>query len=183
MSQANENVAKSIFNGDWEQLTPHEREVIEGVMSRISGPRNVNKEFTTRRTFGERASDAIAAFGGSWKFILMFFAALVFWTVVNTEILGPLHEAFDPYPYIFLNLMLSMLAAIQAPIIMMSQNRQSAKDRLDAEIDHSVNVRAELTIRELSERLHRIEQMIAITAFERTEQPANYGDESSIGKG
>jgi uncharacterized membrane protein len=84
---------------------------------------------------------------------------------------------------VFLNLILSMLAAIQAPIIMMSQNRQSAKDRLDADIDHSVNVRAELTIRELSERLHMIEQMIAITAFERTEQPASYEDESSIGKG
>lgn len=173
MSQATENVAQSIFNGDWEQLTPHEREVIQGVMARISGPRNVNKEFTARRTFGERASDAIAAFGGSWTFILIFFAALVFWTVVNTEILGPLHEAFDPYPYIFLNLMLSMLAAIQAPIIMMSQNRQSAKDRLDAEIDHSVNVRAELTIREISERLRMIEQMIAITAFERVDQQGN----------
>ncbi|MEQ1621720.1 MAG: DUF1003 domain-containing protein [Methylococcales bacterium] len=105
--------------------------------------------------------------------MLIFFTALIFWTVVNTEILGPLHEAFDPYPYIFLNLMLSMLAAIQAPIIMMSQNRQSAKDRLDAEIDHSVNLRAELTIREISERLRMIEQMIAITAFERVDQQEN----------
>jgi len=172
MSQANDNiaVAKSLFNGDWEQLTPHEREVIEDVLSRITGPRDVNKEFTKRSTFGERASDTIAAFGGSWTFILIFFAALVFWTVVNTEILGPLHEAFDPYPYIFLNLMLSMLAAIQAPIIMMSQNRQSAKDRLDAEIDHSVNVRAELTLRELSERLHKIEKMLAVNSPEEVQQ-------------
>jgi uncharacterized membrane protein len=92
---------------------------------------------------------------------------------VNTEILGPLKEAFDPYPYVFLNLILSMLAAIQAPIIMMSQNRQSAKDRLDAEIDHSVNVRAELTIRGISERLHMIEQMLAITALQGVEQQAN----------
>jgi uncharacterized membrane protein len=131
------------------------------------------KEFIRRSSFGERASDAIAAFGGSWTFILIFFAGLVFWTVVNTEILGPLKEAFDPYPYVFLNLILSMLAAIQAPIIMMSQNRQSAKDRLDAEIDHSVNVRAELTIRGISERLHMIEQMLAITALQGVEQQAN----------
>lgn len=99
----------------------------------------------------------------------MFFVGLVFWTVVNTEILGPRHEAFDPYPYIFLNLILSMLAAIQAPIIMMSQNRQSAKDRLDAEIDHSVNVRAEFTLRELSERLHTIEKLLAVNAPEEAQ--------------
>ena len=153
-------------------------EVIEGVLSRISGPRNVNKEFIRRSSFGERASDAIAAFGGSWTFILIFFAGLVFWTVVNTEILGPLKEAFDPYPYVFLNLILSMLAAIQAPIIMMSQNRQSAKDRLDADIDHSVNVRAELTTRDLSERLHMIEQMLAITALQGVKQQANYADQT-----
>jgi uncharacterized membrane protein len=96
MNQSTENVAKSIFNGDWERLTPYEREVIEGVLSKIGGPRDVNKEFIRRSSFGERASDAIAAFGGSWTFILIFFAALVFWTVVNTEILGPLKEAFDP---------------------------------------------------------------------------------------
>jgi uncharacterized membrane protein len=173
MNQSTENVAKNIFNGDWERLTPHEREVIEGVLSRIGGPRDVNKEFIRRSSFGERASDAIAVFGGSWTFILIFFAALVFWTVVNTEILGPLKEAFDPYPYVFLNLILSMLAAIQAPIIMMSQNRQSAKDRLDAEIDHSVNVRAELTIRGISERLHMIEKMLAITALQGVEEQAN----------
>ncbi|MDD2800385.1 MAG: DUF1003 domain-containing protein [Methylobacter sp.] len=172
MSQANDNaaVAKSLFNGDWEQLTSHEREVIEDVLSRISAPRDVNKEFIKKSTYGERASDTIAAFGGSWTFILMFFVGLVSWAVVNTEILGPLKEAFDPYPYVFLNLILSMLAAIQAPIIMMSQNRQSAKDRLDAEIDHSVNVRAELTLRELRQRLHRIEKMLAANVPEGAQQ-------------
>ena len=80
--------------------------------------------------------------------------------MLNTEILGPKAEAFDPYPYVFLNLILSMLAAIQAPIIMMSQNRQSARDRIDAEVDHEVNVRAELAIHGVEERLQDIEKRL-----------------------
>ncbi len=152
--------AKAIFRAEWEQLTPNERQVIEGVLHRISVPRNLNQEFIDRRTIGERASDAIARFGGSWTFILLFAGWLLFWTVLNTEILGPIGDAFDPYPYIFLNLVLSMIAAIQAPILMMSQNREAAHDRLEAEIDHEVNVRAELSIRQLDERLHRIEQLL-----------------------
>ena len=150
----------SIFRAEWEHLTSHEREVIEGVLHRISVPRDPNKEFSDRRTFGQRASDGIAAFGGSWTFILLFFAWLIFWTVLNTEILGPRKEAFDPYPYIFLNLILSMLAAIQAPIILMSQNRQATRDRLEAEVDHEVNVRADLAIHHLDARLHAIEQRL-----------------------
>ena len=86
------------------------------------------------------------------------------WAFLNTEILGPRHQAFDPYPYVFLNLVLSMLAAIQAPIIMMSQNRQSARDRLDAEIDHEVNVRAELAIHRVDERIQQLEQALHETA-------------------
>ncbi len=178
MNQSTENVAKKIFHHEWEHLTPHEREVIEGVLSRIHIPRNVNTEFKTQRSFGERASDTIAAFGGSWTFILLFLAGLIFWAVINTEILGPL-KAFDPYPYIFLNLILSMLAAIQAPIIMMSQNRQSARDRLDAEIDHGVNVRAELAIRELSTRLHMVEQMLAVSVFANGGHPAGFADQTN----
>ena len=158
MNESSENTAKRIFRAEWEHLSAHEREVIEGVLHRISIPRNPNQEFADRRTFGQRASDVIAAFGGSWTFILLFAAWLVFWAVLNTEILGPRHKAFDPYPYIFLNLVLSMLAAIQAPIILMSQKRGAARDRLEAEIDHEVNVRAELAIRHMDERLHAIEQ-------------------------
>jgi uncharacterized membrane protein len=152
--------AEEIFRAEWAQLTPHEREVIEGVLHRISIPRDPNLEFRTRRTFGERAADAIAHFGGSWTFILMFIAWLMFWAILNTEILGPHHHAFDPYPYIFLNLILSMLAAIQAPIIMMSQKRQATRDRIDAEIDHEVNVRAELAIRHVDGRLHAVEKRL-----------------------
>ena len=154
--------ARRIFRAEWKQLTAHERQVIEGVLHRISLPRDLNKELRDRRTLGERAADLIAAFGGSWTFILLFGAWLVCWIVLNTEILASRHAAFDPYPYIFLNLILSMLAAIQAPIIMMSQNRQAACDRLEAEVDHEVNVRAELAIRHVDERLHAIEQRLLI---------------------
>jgi uncharacterized membrane protein len=160
MNQTTEIAAKEIFRAEWAQMTPHEREVIEGILHRISIPRDPNKEFHDRRTLGERAADVIADFGGSWTFIFIFIAWLVFWTVLNTEILGPHHDAFDPYPYIFLNLILSMLAAIQAPIIMMSQKRQATRDRIDAEIDHEVNVRAELAIRQVDERLHAIERRL-----------------------
>lgn len=159
--ESSESNAKCIFRSEWAHLSAHEREVIEGVLHRISMPRNANKELADRRTFGQRASDVIAAFGGSWTFILLFCAWLVLWAFLNTEILGPRHAAFDPYPYIFLNLILSMLAAIQAPILMMSQNRQSARDRLEAEIDHEVNVRAELAIGHMDERLHVTEQHLS----------------------
>lgn len=160
MNKSSQAMARRIFHAEWENLTPHEREVIEGVLHRISTPRDPNKAFDEGRTFGERASDTIAAFGGSWTFILIFFTTLIFWSVLNTEILGPLRKAFDPYPYVFLNLILSMLAAIQAPIIMMSQNRQADRDRMDAEIDHEVNVRAEMAIRNVDERLHAIERLL-----------------------
>lgn len=86
--------------------------------------------------------------------------SILLWAIVNTEILGPIQEAFDPYPYIFLNLILGMLAAAQGPIIMMSQNRQSARDRLDAEVDHDVNVRAEIAIKSVDERIQLLEQKL-----------------------
>ena len=157
MNELPETTAKRFFHEQWEHLSSHEREVIEAVLHRISLPRDANKEFFDRRTVGERASDAISAFGGSWTFILIFAVWLVFWAVLNTEILGPRNQAFDPYPYVFLNLILSMLAAIQAPIILMSQKRAAARDRLDAEVDHEVNVRAELAIRQLDERLQAMD--------------------------
>lgn len=155
------NEAQNIFHAEWDRLTPQERKLIEGVLERISTPRDANQEFKDRRTFGERAADLIAKFGGSWTFILIFFTFLLSWALLNTEILGPRSQAFDPYPYIFLNLILSMLAAIQAPIIMMSQNRQSVRDRIDAEVDHEVNVRAELAIHGVAERIHAMELTLA----------------------
>lgn len=174
MNELPETVAKRLFREQWEHLSSHEREVIEAVLHRINIPRNANKEFFDHRTVGERAADVISAFGGSWTFILLFAAWLLFWAVLNTEILGPRNAAFDPYPYIFLNLMLSMLAAIQAPIIMMSQKRGAARDRLEAEVDHEVNVRAELAIHQLYERLQAIEAQLAEVSAILERQPSSH---------
>ena len=165
MRQLPETVAQDIFRAEWERLSPHEREVIEGILHRVSIPRDPNAEFQNRRTLGERAADALADFGGSWTFILIFIVWLAFWAVLNTEILGPHNTAFDPYPYIFLNLILSMLAAIQAPIIMMSQNRQSELDRRHAETDYEINVKAELEIELLHEKIDILkeQELLALT--------------------
>jgi uncharacterized membrane protein len=116
--------------------------------------RNVNIEAEERLTLGHRLADRVAAFGGSWPFILVFCAVMVLWVVVNTWVLA--ENTFDPYPYILLNLVLSMLAALQAPIIMMSQNRQAAKDRLQADLDYRINLKAELEVAHLHKKIDRI---------------------------
>jgi len=112
---------------------------------------NLNLAFEKDLSFGARVADRVATFGGSWTFIILFFIVLVLWMLVNTTIV--LAHPFDPYPFILLNLVLSCLAAIQAPIIMMSQNRQEARDRLRSENDYQVNLKAELEIRHLHEKL------------------------------
>ena len=148
---------KNIAEKSWNELSIAEREEIAELMEHMDGVRDVNQEYVDYRTFGQRAADAVAKVAGSWSFIIIFLVGLLMWAFLNTEILGPRHEAFDPYPYVFLNLVLSMLAAIQAPIIMMSQNRQSARDRLDAEINHEVNVRAEVAIQGVDDRIEALE--------------------------
>ena len=110
-----------------------------------------NPEFDRSLTLGERVADRVAEFGGSWRFIILFFAVMAVWITVNSIYL--LFQPFDPYPFILLNLGLSLLAAVQAPIIMMSQNRQEARDRLRAENDYQVNLKAELEVRAVSEKL------------------------------
>jgi len=116
--------------------------------------RNVNVEDQERMTLGARVADRVASFGGSWPFIFIFAAVMIIWTVLNSAALFRPH--FDPYPYILLNLFLSMLAAIQAPVIMMSQNRLSAKDRLKADLDYDVNLKAELEIAQLHRKLDHL---------------------------
>ena len=118
--------------------------------------RNPNVEIEQAETFGERMADAVARFGGSWTFVIAFAVILVVYTSINTM----LHKPWDPYPFILLNLFLSMLAAIQAPVIMMSQNRQDAKDRVRSELDFRVNQKAELEIGEVLQRVSRIEQKL-----------------------
>lgn len=152
------DTARRLFRSGWEQLSEHERDVIEGALQKMALARDPNQEVQRQQTFGERASDALAAFGGSWTFILLFAVIIVAWALLNTEILGPRHDAFDPYPYVFLNLVLSMLAALQAPVIMMSQNRQARRDRIEASIDHEVNVRADIGIRSVDQRLKEMQE-------------------------
>jgi len=115
---------------------------------------NINLEFDRVLTFGERVADKVAEFGGSWRFIISFMVFLMVWIVINA--LVALRQPFDPYPFILLNLILSCLAALQAPIIMMSQNRQEAKDRLRAENDYRVNLKAELEIRHVIAELDQL---------------------------
>ncbi|KAK0351431.1 hypothetical protein LTR94_024977, partial [Friedmanniomyces endolithicus] len=116
---------------------------IRRVAERRAVSQDINETFDGGQTFGERLADRVAAFGGSWTFLIAFGLFLMVWTGANL-LLG--RDGFDPYPFIFLNLMLSMVAAAQAPIIMMSQNRQAQKDRLDAGNDYQVNLKAEIEI-------------------------------------
>ena len=143
---------------EWATFTPAQRTAIEEVLHKARVARDVERDFLDTRTLGERMSDGIAQFGGSWTFILLFLAFLVVWAVLNVEVLAPRHEAFDPYPFIFLNLLLSMVAALQAPIIMMSQNRQGARDRMEAANDYRVNLKAELEIQRLHEKLDELRE-------------------------
>ena len=150
-------LAKRILDIGYDDLPARERHVLERVANRLAVSRDVNIDYDTSRSFGEQLSDRIASFGGSWTFIIIFGSAIIVWVIINTIILmnwggGP----FDPYPFILLNLFLSMVAAIQAPIIMMSQNRQSAKDRLQASHDYEVNLKAEIEIMALHEKLDEI---------------------------
>jgi len=127
----------------------------ELMRTRVS--RNLNTEMEEVETLGDHLADLVAKFGGSWKFVISFGVFMVVYTVINVLLAKP----WDPYPFILLNLFLSMLAAIQAPVIMMSQNRQDTKDRLRSELDYNVNLKAELEIGELLSRLGRVEQRLA----------------------
>jgi uncharacterized membrane protein len=136
------------------EFTELERQVLESVSREAIISRNVESTFDDKRTVGERAADIVADFGGSWHFIGAFFAILVIWMAYN--VWAASQSVFDPYPFILLNLVLSCLAAIQAPIIMMSQKRQEAKDRLRSENDYRVNLKAELEIRHLHEKIDHL---------------------------
>ena len=124
---------------------------------RARAARNPNEVIEENLTIGDNLADAVARFGGSWRFIISFGVVLASWVAVNLVLAT---RAWDPYPFILLNLFLSMLAAIQAPIIMMSQNRQDAKDRLRSELDFAVNRKAEMEITQLAARLNRVEERL-----------------------
>ena len=136
------------------ELSALETEVLESIHENELIAENINRQFDRQLTLGERIADKVAEFGGSWVFIIFFFCVMAVWITVNS--LYFLLRPFDPYPFILFNLVLSMLAAIQAPIIMMSQNRQEDRDRLRAENDYKVNLKAELEIRALGEKMDQL---------------------------
>jgi uncharacterized membrane protein len=153
MDQKVREISEKHFRTKYEQLGEREKKVARHLADRSHISRNIAQDFVEQLTFGQRLADKVAAFGGSWTFISIFAIVLVIWVFLNSFILITYNETFDPYPYILLNLVLSMLAAIQAPVILMSQNRQAYKDRLSAEHDYEVNLKAELEIMALHEKI------------------------------
>ena len=156
------------------------------VSQRVS--RNINREMEENLTVGQRIADKVASFGGSWSFIMLYTGALILWMALNTFVLayyghGENGAQFDPYPYILLNLMLSMTAALQAPVIMMSQNRAAAKDRLAAEQDFKVNLKSELMLEELVRksggRDAQLDQLVNIVSSLRDEKGSGGGQPPS----
>ncbi len=136
------------------ELSTLDQEVVESLQQHEVVAENIENQFKRDLTFGERLSDHIAEFGGSWRFIIIFGLILLAWIALNVVLLSD--RGFDPYPFILLNLILSCLASIQAPVIMMSQNRAQARDRLQAENDYKVNLKAELEIRHLHEKVDHL---------------------------
>lgn len=136
------------------ELTKLEKDVIDKLTDYEIITTNIDEEFAEQFTFGQKVSDKIASFGGSWKFIFLFAFILLGWIVINSYFL--LAKPFDPFPFILLNLILSCIAAIQAPVIMMSQNRQEARDRKRAEADYKINLKAELELRQLHQKVDHL---------------------------
>ena len=155
----------SLLESEKGELTSLEHEVVRSLREHELLSSNVDAEFERKWSFGERLADRIATFGGSWAFLICFGVFLFIWIGMNSLVL--LLRPLDPYPFIFLNLLLSCLAAIQAPVIMMSQNRQEAKDRIRSQHDYQVNLKAELEIRHLHEKIdhllsHQWERLVQI---------------------
>jgi len=148
-------LARQMLESGLTNLSEREQRVILLIARRHHVTRDVNVVLAEHESFGERLADRVAQLGGSWGFIIAFTSMLVAWVVLNTVVLAQA-GGFDPYPYIFLNLILSMIAALQAPVILMSQNRQAARDRLAATLDYEINLKAEIEIMSLHDKLDRI---------------------------
>ena len=150
-------LAQRLLEKDFSEIPERERQVIERVAKRVSISRNPDDDAEKSMTFGDRLADQVATFGGSWKFLILFGLFIFAWMAFNSMMLI---WGFDPYPYILLNLFMSMLASVQAPVIMMSQNRQDTKDRLRGELDFDVNKRAESEIQAVSRKLLQLTDKI-----------------------
>jgi uncharacterized membrane protein len=142
---------KEVLEEEKGELSALEEEVVTSIREQETISKDINAEYEQRLKFSDRLSDKLAAYAGSWKFIIGFMATLLVWIIINSAVI--LLKVFDPYPFILLNLVLSCLAAVQAPVILMSQNRQEAKDRLRSDYDYRVNLKAELEIRYLHQKL------------------------------
>lgn len=153
-----DELAVELLGKTADSLSRAERRVLESIHRREITSRDLGVSHGEEATFGQRLADHVAAVGGSWGFIIGFALVLFGWMLLNSRFLESLGIMFDPYPFIFLNLMLSTLAAIQAPIIMMSQNRQAEKDRQAAAHDYEVNLRAELEIIRLHEKINALQK-------------------------
>ncbi len=153
MTEHKHSATEKLIGTSYETMDARQQKVARHITERKHISKNTALEQADSMTTGQRAADAVAKFGGSWAFIGLFALVLVFWVILNSYILVNYNKAFDPYPYILLNLFLSMLASIQAPIILMSQNRQAEKDRQNAEHDYEVNLKAELEIMLLHEKV------------------------------
>ena len=145
---------KDVLEKEKGELSALEEEVVRSLSEQELLAKNINIEFDQKQTFSQRLSDKLADSAGSWAFILTFVGVLILWIIINSVLL--IWKHFDPYPFILLNLVLSCLAAMQAPVILMSQNRQEARDRLRAEHDYLVNLKAELEIRHLHEKMDHL---------------------------
>ncbi|NKB80930.1 MAG: DUF1003 domain-containing protein [Nitrospirales bacterium] len=153
-----ENLARALLYLPYKELSEIEQKVIQSIAEGTPVAEDANEKFTDQLTFGERFSDSTAAFIESWTFIIVFLVGIVVWMAVNSYFTSVV-QTFDPYPYILLNLSLSTLAAFQAPIIMMSQNRQSNKDKMEATLNYEVSLKTDLEITRLHQKLDELLEM------------------------
>lgn len=156
MDDAVIRLARHLLDHGVSQLSEREKRLIGQIAKRCHVSRDATLAQDEAESFGDHVADKVARFGGSWTFIILFCAILLGWIVTNTVVLARVGGGFDPYPYIFLNLILSMVAALQAPVILMSQNRQASRDRIAASLDYEVNLKAEIEIMALHDKLDRL---------------------------
>ncbi len=162
--------SETVFKHSLSRLSEREKQLIQKMLRKEPVSRDIGHEFDESLTFGQRVSDTIARSAGSWPFIIFFFVFLGTWIAINSLILPSSGKAFDPYPYILLNLFLSMLAAVQAPIILMSANRQAAKDRAEAAHDYEINLKAELEVMSLHTKIDQLREEQLDSILEIQEQ-------------
>jgi len=156
------SLSEEHLGASYKDLETEEQKVIESIVESEPIAENVNELFHEQLSFGQRMADKISAFGGSWTFIIIFLTILVTWMAVNSFYLVNPKVPFDPFPYILLNLMLSTIAALQAPIIMMSQNRQTEKDRLDITENYKVSLKTDLEITRLHQKIDELTSLVSV---------------------